>query len=102
MADHRAQLSTQERNPLSAVLRTAAAIIALLPILNAALLATIEVLKPYEVHLPSWVFPALNGILVAIAVLAALVTRWLATPGLNAWLREYFPLLAPEDKATRE
>lgn len=97
MADHRAS-STQERNPRSAVIRTVAAIVALIPILNAALLGAIEVLKPYEVYLPVWVFPALNGILVAITILAALVTRLLATPGLNAWLREYFPLLAPEDK----
>lgn len=97
MANHRA-MSTQERNPRSAVLRTVAAILALFPILNAALLGVIEVLKPYEVYLPAWVFPALNGILIAIAALAALVTRVLATPGLNAWLREYFPLLAPEDK----
>jgi hypothetical protein len=100
MADHRA-LSTQERNPRSAVARTVVAVLALAPLLNGILLAVMEALKPYEVHLPGWVFPALNGILVAIAALTALVTRVLAVPGVNDWLREYLPFLAPEDKANR-
>ncbi|WP_284986953.1 hypothetical protein [Arthrobacter sp. fls2-241-R2A-172] len=95
MADH--ILSTQERNPRSAVLRTVFAVVALVPLLNGVLLATVEALKPYEVYLPAWVFPALNGILVAIAALTALVTRVLAVPGVNDWLRKYLPILAPED-----
>ena len=99
MADHVA-LSTQERNPRSAVLRTVLAVVALIPLLNGVLLATVEALKPFEVYLPSWVFPALNGVLVAIAALTALVTRILAVPGVNDWLRKYVPLFAPEDKAT--
>lgn len=97
MADHLA-LSTQERNPRSAVLRTVFAVVALIPLLNGVLLATVEALKPYEVYLPSWVFPAFNGIIVAIAALTALVTRVLAVPGVNDWLRKYLPILAPEDK----
>lgn len=100
MGDHVA-LSTQERNPRSAVARTFFAILALAPLLNGVLLATVEALKPYEVYLPAWLFPALNGILVAIAALTALVTRVLAVPGVNDWLRTYLPFLAPEDKANR-
>ena len=100
MGDHVA-LSTQERNPWSAVARTFAAIVALIPIINGIAAITIELLKPYEVHLPAWVFPALNGVLVATAVLAAWVTRVLARTDVNDWLRAHLPLLAPEDKATR-
>lgn len=99
MADHVA-LSTQERNPWSAVWRTVAAIVALIPVLNAVVAVTIEILEPYQIHLPSWVFPALNGVLVATAVLAAWVTRVLAMPQVNDWFRKHLPLLAPEDKPT--
>lgn len=99
MADHLA-LSTQERNPWSAVARTFAAIVALIPIVNGIAALLIELLRPYEVALPAWVFPALNGVLVATAVLAAFVTRVLARPDVNDWLRKYLPLLAPEDKTT--
>ncbi len=100
MADHAAiPSSTQERNPRSAVLRTvAAAVLALFPLLNIILGIIIETLKPYEAHLPGWVFLVLNGILVAVTVLIALVTRILAVPGVNTWLRQYAPWLAPEDK----
>ena len=98
MADHLAPLSTQERNPRSAAVRTAlAAFIAAVPLLNGALLAVVDALRPYEVYLPSWVFPALNGIIVALAALIALVTRVLAVPGVNEWLRKYAPFFAPED-----
>ncbi|MGO4143725.1 hypothetical protein AB4Y77_01455 [Paenarthrobacter sp. YAF11_1] len=97
MGDHSAELSTQERNPWSAVVRTGAAILALIPVINGIAALIVESLKPYEVYLPSWVFPALNGILVATALLASLVTRVLARPDVNAWLRKYAPMLAPED-----
>ncbi|QSZ53262.1 hypothetical protein RI444_15500 [Paenarthrobacter sp. AT5] len=95
MADH--ALSTQERNPWSAVVRTAAAVLALIPIINGITALIVELLKPYEVYLPAWVFPALNGIMVATALLASLVTRVMARPDVNAWLRKYAPFLAPED-----
>jgi ABC-type Na+ efflux pump permease subunit len=98
MGDHSAELSTQERNPWSAVVRTGAAILALIPIINGVAAVIAEALKPYEVYLPSWVFPALNGVIVATALLASLVTRILARPDVNEWLRKYLPLLAPEDK----
>lgn len=100
MAEH-LPLSTQERNPWSAVARTFAAILALIPIVNGIAALLIELLTPYEIALPAWVFPALNGVLVATAVLAAFVTRVLARPDVNDWLRKYLPLLAPEDKTTK-
>lgn len=91
MADHVAvQLSTQERSPRSAVLRTVlAAVIGLFPLLNGILVAVIDALKPYELYLPGWVFIALNGTLIAATALAALVTRVLAVPGVNDWLRQH-------------
>lgn len=100
MADHVATgvLSTQEKNPRSAVLRTLlAAVIALFPLLNLALPIVIEALKPYQVYLPGWVFLWLNGALVAVTVIIAIATRILALPGVNAWLRKYAPIFAPED-----
>lgn len=101
MGDHVAvPTSTQERNPRSAVLRTVlAAVIALFPLLNGCLVAVIEVLKPYEVHLPAWVFLVLNAALAVVTVITALVTRILAVPGVNDWLRKYRILrwFTPED-----
>ena len=91
--------STQERNPRSAVARTMLAVIGFFPLLNGVLVAAIEALKPYEVHLPGWVFLGLNGALLAATILAALVTRVLAVPGVNEWLRQHRILrwFTPED-----
>ncbi|MET3349660.1 UNVERIFIED_ORG: hypothetical protein ABID57_001332 [Arthrobacter sp. UYEF1] len=97
MADH---LATQERNPRSAVARTIlAAAVGLFPLLNGILAMTIELLEPYRLHLPDWIFLALNGTLVAATLLAAWVTRILAIPGVNNWLRKYRILrwFTPED-----
>lgn len=100
MGDHEATpKSTQERNPRSAVARTVLAVVAFFPLLNGVLVACIEALKPYEVYLPGWVFLGLNGTLIAATALAALVTRVLAVPGVNEWLRKYRILrwFTPED-----
>ncbi len=104
MGDHvGVRASTQERNPRSAVLRTVlAAVIALFPLLNGVLVASIEVLKPYEVHLPGWVFLLLNAALAVVTIITALVTRVLAVPGVNDWLRKYLPIFAPEDSGVPE
>lgn len=100
MADHLAPVSTQERNPRSAVLRTVlAAVVGLFPLLNGVLLAIMGALEPYRVYLPGWVFLGLNGTLVAATALAAIVTRVLAVPGVNEWLRKYRVLrwFTPQD-----
>lgn len=97
MADHVA-LSTQERNPRSAVIRTVfAAIVTAFPLVNATLLIVKAELAQYAVDLPGWVFVTLNVGLAVTAAFTAIVTRVLAIPGVNDWLRRYFPLLAPED-----
>lgn len=102
MADHRA-LSTQERNPRSAVLRTVlVAAVALFPLLNAALKIVVEELEPYRVSLPEWLFVALNVAITVTVILMGIFTRVMAIPGVNEWLRKYFPIFAPEDKANRE
>jgi hypothetical protein len=100
MANHRAAASTQERNPWAAARRTLAALVLLIPIINGVAAIVIETLEPYDGHLPAWVFPALNGILVATALLATIVTRVMAMQKLNDWLRQYLPALAPEGKAS--
>jgi type II secretory pathway component PulF len=103
MGDHTATpVATQERNPRSAVLRTALAVtVAAFPLLNGVLLAVMDALRPYEVYLPGWVFLGLNGTLIAATALAAVVTRVLAVPGVNEWLRKYRVLrwFTPEDSA---
>lgn len=97
MAGHRA-LSTQERNPRSAVLRTVlVAAVALFPLLNGALKIVVEELEPYRVNLPEWLFVALNVAIAVTVVLMGIFTRVMAVPGVNEWLRKYFPLFAPED-----
>ncbi|KQR01500.1 hypothetical protein ASF74_08010 [Arthrobacter sp. Leaf145] len=102
MADHVA-LSTQERNPRSAVLRTVlVAAVALFPLLNAALKILVEELEPYRVHLPEWMFIALNVAITVVVVIIGVCTRILAIPGVNEWLRKYVPIFAPEDKANRD
>lgn len=99
MGDHVA-LSTQERNPRSAVLRTVlVAAVALFPLLNVGLKILIEELEPYRLHLPEWLFVALNVAITVVVVLTGIFTRVLAIPGVNDWLRKYVPLFAPEDKA---
>jgi hypothetical protein len=100
MANHLAPVSTQERNPRSAVLRTIlAAAVGLFPLLNGVLLAVMGALEPYRVYLPGWVFLGLNGTLIAATALAAVVTRVLAVPGVNEWLRKYQVLrgFTPQD-----
>ena len=100
MADHLAPVSTQERNPRSAVLRTILAmVIAAFPLLNGTLHAVLAALEPYNAFVPGWVFIFLNGTLLAATIIAAVVTRVLAVPGVNEWLRKYRLLrwFTPED-----
>ena len=103
MADHRAGgASTQERSPWAAVRRTLAAIFSAIAVINGVVAVVLDVLEPYNGQLPAWVFPALNGILVATALLATIVTRVMAMQKVNDWLRTHLPLLAPEGKTTKE
>ena len=98
MGNHIAAVSSQERSPWAAVRRTLAAIVSAIAVINGIVAIVIDVLQPYNGQLPAWVFPALNGILVATALLATIVTRVLAMQKVNDWLRQYLPALAPEGK----
>lgn len=99
MNGRRVAVSTQEKNPRSASVRTGlAALIGMLLLLNPILGVVIEVLRPYDAVVPGWVFLWLNGAITVTAVGIALVTRIMAIPGVNDWLRTYAKWLAPEDK----
>lgn len=99
MTGRRVAVSTQEKNPRSASVRTGlAALVGMLILLNPVLAVVIEVLRPYDAAIPAWVFIWLNGAITVTAVAIALVTRIMAVPGVNEWLRKYARWLAPEDK----
>lgn len=99
MTGRRVAVSTQERNPRSASVRTGlAALVGMLVLLNPVLAVIIEVLRPYDATIPGWVFIWLNGAITVTAVAIALVTRVMAVPGVNDWLRKYAHWLSPEDK----
>lgn len=96
MSAHVAQ-STQEQNPKKAVSRTTfVVILAAFPILNATLLVIQAELSPYMEALPGWVFAILNGGIAVTAVLSAILTKVMALPGVNDFLRRSFPALAPD------
>ena len=100
MTGRRVAVSTQEANPRSASVRTGlAALVGMLILLNPVLAVVIEVLRPYDATIPGWVFIWLNGAITVTAVAIALVTRVMAVPGVNDWLRKYAAWLSPEDKA---
>lgn len=99
MTGRRVAVSTQEKNPRSASVRTGlAALVGMILLLNPVLAVVIEVLRPYDAVIPGWVFIWLNGAITVTAVAIALVTRVMAVPGVNEWLRQYAKWLAPEDK----
>lgn len=99
MSGDHAAVSTQEKNPRSAVVRTVVvAVLVLFPSLNIALGIIVEEMEPYSASVPGWVFGILNGAIAATAVLLGIGTRILAIPGVNAWLREHAAWLAPEGK----
>lgn len=96
MSAHVAQ-STQEQNPKKAVSRTTfVVILAAFPVLNATLLVIQAELSPYVEHLPGWIFAILNIGIVATAVVSAIFTKVMALPGVNDFLRQFFPALAPD------
>lgn len=96
-------ISTQEANPGKAVLRTfVAALLAFGPLVNGVLLAVQGWLADNTDVVPAELAVQVNGVLLAGLALVALVTRVLAVPGVNAWLRAHLPLLAPDSKGKHE
>lgn len=95
-------ITTQELHPARAVLRTvAAAFVGLFPIMNTVLLTVQGWLTEHTDIVPGWLFVGVNGVLVAALALTALVTRLLAIPGFNDWLRKYLSFLAPDSSPGR-
>jgi len=74
-------------------------LIAFVPTANGVLLALqgAIVQEPFQSTLPSWVFVATNGGIVAGAFLAKVVTQLMANPRVNDWLERKAPRLAARD-----
>lgn len=70
------------------VLRTIVqALVVLVPTGNAVAAAVLAYLSEQtDVVVPAWIFAALNGVIVATALLMGLVARVMAVPGVNEWL----------------
>ena len=94
-------VSTQEANPGKAITRTIfAVILPLFPIVNGMIAALNEWATEHSASLPGWVFPIVNGALLVSVLITALVTKILAVPGVNEWLRRggVRSLLAPDNE----
>lgn len=88
---------TQVQHPGKAVARTLlAAVLGFLPLVNGVLLAVQDWLTANTDIIPVQLYGWVNGILVAALALAALVTRVLAVPGVNDWLRQHLAFLAAD------
>jgi len=90
---------TQVANPGRATLRTALAVlvglVAALPTLNATLAALQAYLSEQaQVVIPAWVWLVVNGTAAVLLFISGLVTRLLAVPGVNEWVKTHLPALA--------
>lgn len=90
---------TQVANPGRATLRTALAVliglVAALPTLNATLAALQAYLSEQaQVVIPAWVWLVVNGSAAVLLFISGLVTRLLAVPGVNEWVKAHLPALA--------
>lgn len=98
-----APVSTQEANPGKAVNRTVfSAVLAFFPLVNGILLSIQSWLTESTDIVPAEMYGWVNGVLVACLALVALVTRVLAVPGVNDWLRDHLAVLAPDSKGKHE
>lgn len=94
---------TQVANPGRATLRTfLAALLGFAPLVNGVLLAVQDWLAQNTDVVPAELALVVNGVLVAGLALAALVTRVLAVPGVNDWLRDHMGFLAADNKGRHE
>lgn len=90
---------TQVANPGRAVIRTAVAyllgLVALLPVINAGLAALQAFLvEQTYIELAPWVWVAVNGAVAVSAFISLGITRLLAVPGINEWVKAHLPWLA--------
>ena len=67
---------------------------------NAVLAAVNEWALENSATLPGWLFAVINGALLLSAMVAGLITKLLAIPGVNEWLRKgnFRSLLAPDNE----
>jgi len=91
---------TQVANPGRAVVRTLVAnlvgLLVALPTINAALAALQDFLATQTLYeLPAWVWVVVNGAAAAFLFVSLLITRLMAVPGINEWVKRYIPALAP-------
>ena len=77
------------------------ALVVIVPIAN-LIAAAIAAYLSEQVNLtvPAWVFVALNGIVVATALLMGLVARVMAVPGVNTWLVKFGRGSVPAQRRT--
>lgn len=86
---------TNVANPKRTTLRSIVqALIALVPLVNGAAAAVLAYLTEQGVEAPAWVWLALNGAVAVTALVAGLVTRIMAVPGVEWWLQRNLPWLA--------
>lgn len=90
---------TQVANPKRATLRTVVAVIVglviALPLVNSFLLILqSELAKVTAFEIPAWIWAAINVTLAAVALVGGIVTRVLAIPGVNEWIKAHVPGLA--------
>ena len=90
---------TQVANPGRAVIRTLVAnvvgLIVLLPTINATLAALQAFLTEQTIYeIPAWVWLAVNGAAAACTFISLGITRLLAVPGVNEWVKAHLPALA--------
>lgn len=90
---------TQVANPGRATLRTVLAVLigllAALPTLNAVLASLQAYLSEQtQVVIPAWVWLAVNGTAAILLFISGLITRILAIPGVNEWIKAHLPGIA--------
>ena len=95
-------LATQEAHPNKASVRTfvqtvVAAAVIIIPIVPVVVNIILDEFGKAGVEPPGWLFAALSGIAVAAGLIAAIVARIMAIPGVNGVLQKIG--LAPEPKA---
>lgn len=90
---------TQVANPKRATLRTVVAVViglvVALPLINSFLLILqSELAKVTAFEIPAWIYVSINVALAAVALVGGIVTRVLAIPGVNEWIKAHVPGLA--------
>lgn len=90
---------TQVANPVRTTLRTVAAglvgLLVALPTVNLVLAALQDYLNEQTaVVIPAPVWLVLNGATAVVVLLSGIVTRVLAVPGVNTWVKRHLPGLA--------